>query len=123
MRVRALLALPLALGLLVGCHQVKTQPERRMLVSVQPAELAAGSKVSVSARPQPAAVLVSVSGTVAMPGAWVMPFHWDARQQVWAFRTQIPALTFIPAGEYMVKAWGKTADGQLYEGSTLVHFH
>jgi hypothetical protein len=122
-RPRLLLALALGLGLLAGCSHAPVQPERRLILSVQPAELAPGMLVRVSARPEPDAALASVSGTVAVPGAWVMPFHWDAQQKAWAFRTVIPSLIAIPAGEYTVKAWGETADGRRYQGSTTVRFH
>ncbi len=123
MKVRPFVGLALGLALLAGCRQAQPLPERRLAVTVQPADLAPGSLVRVSAQPQPAATLVSVSGTVAVPGAWVMPFRWDAQQQAWVFRTQIPGLASIPAGEYTVKAWGRTADGRLYEGSAPVRFH
>jgi len=122
-KLRLWLALGLGLGLLFGCSQAKVQPERRLILDVQPAELAPGVLVRVSARPAPDAALVSVSGTVAVPGAWVMPFHWDAAQKAWAFRTVIPSLISIPAGQYTVKAWGETRDGRRYEGSTAVRFH
>ena len=71
MRPRLLLALALGLGLLAGCSHAPVQPERRLILSVQPAELAPGMLVRVSARPEPDAALASVSGTVAVPGAWV----------------------------------------------------
>jgi hypothetical protein len=121
-RLKLWLALGLGLGLLFGCSKAQVQAERRLIIDVQPAELAPGMLVRVSAKPLPYAVLASVSGTVAVPGAWVMPFHWDAQQKAWAFRTVIPSLASIPAGQYVVKAWGQTLDGRRYEGSATVRF-
>ena len=114
------LALVLALGAfcLASCHAVKT--ENRLILKVEPAELQPGVKLTVTAVPQPLAEMAYVSGTVAVSGAPVLPFKYNAAAKHWYFGMLIPALVSIPPGEYEVKVWGQSLAGARYEGRTTV---
>jgi hypothetical protein len=113
------LALGLGAFLLGACHQVSK--ENRLILTLTPDSLTPGTKVEVMAVPQVPVVLQSVSGTVAVTGAWVVPFAYDASRQAWIFKTIIPSMISIPSGKYEVKAWGLTAQGTRVEGSTIVN--
>lgn len=115
--VAAALLAPLA-----GCHRVRPDMAVRPVldISISPEILAPGAAVSVAVKPVPAVAMRSVSGTVAVMGAPVMPFSYDAARELWVFKTVIPTMVAIPAGAYTVKAWGLSAQGDKIEGSRQI---
>jgi len=107
------------LPFLASCAGGTVAQERRLIVSMSPPELKAGQMIQVTARPQPAAELAWVSGTVEVMGAPVMPFA-RASDGAWNFKTMIPVFASIRPGKYEARAWGDTADGKRYEGNLII---
>lgn len=101
--------------LLASCAGAKPKNEHRLIVTMTPPELKAGQLLLVTARPEPAAEMAWVSGTVKVMGAPVMPFRRGA-DGIWAFKTMIPAFASLTPGKYVAEAWGDSKDGQHYEG-------
>jgi hypothetical protein len=99
---------------LASCHHLAGHG-RVFALSVSPAppaNLAPGTLVKVTARPEPPAEMVWVSGTVKIFGAPVLPFKRDPAGGTWSFKTVVPPLASVPAGSYEIKVWGRTASGE-----------
>jgi hypothetical protein len=115
---RGLALLALA-GLLQGCGGARPAAEGPALIlavePASPASLISGTIVKVSARPQPAAELAWVSGTVKVFGAKPLALK-KAADGSWGFKTMVPPLVTVPRGTYEIKAWGRTQDGKAVEG-------
>jgi hypothetical protein len=118
--MRRSLALLVLLPFLSSCGSAKIQGDHRLIISMDPPQLQAGSMIQVSAVPVPPTEMAWVSGTVKVMGAPVMPFQ---RQEngTWTFKTMIPIFASITPGQYQANAWGESKDGQRYEGSLVLN--
>lgn len=119
MRRQALVAAVAGLLLAACAGHAPSADQPRLVLSAlpaPPAELRSGMVVSVAAQAQPAVELAWVSGTVKLLGAPVLPMRLDADGRTWRFRTMVPPLVMVPAGDYQIKAWGRTRAGAPIEG-------
>jgi hypothetical protein len=115
-----IIALIVFLTGMYACHRV--QPEKIILLSVNPTPLLATTKrIEVTAKPFDNATLKWVSGTVKVFMAPTLPFTWNPDSKSWQFVYNIPGIVPpLESGKYTVKAWGRDKLGGLYEGELEV---
>lgn len=118
MKSRTLISLALG-ALTFGCHAVG--PQRSLVLKMIPPELKPGQTLVVIAQPVPPAELLWVSGTVKVMGFPDMAFTKDGKDGLWKIKTMIPIFASVEPGDYEAKAWGRSKDGQNYEGTLQVH--